>query len=82
MTRQLLQSADQLCDGKLVMAHEGVYSEVHVPFCGHAVLQEMSGSSIDAGDAMGARITGQQPNAMMEAIYKGIIDTFATKLDL
>ena len=27
-----------------MMAHEGGYSEVYVPFCGHAVLQEMSGS--------------------------------------
>ena len=39
MTRQMLQAADTLCDGRLVMAHEGGYSEVHVPFCGHAVLQ-------------------------------------------
>ena len=77
MTRQLLQAADDLCGGRLVMAHEGGYSEVHVPFCGHAVLQEMSGSNIDAGDAMGARIAGQQPNATMEAVYAKLIDDIA-----
>lgn len=82
MTRQLLQTADKLCNGRLVMAHEGGYSEVHVPFCGHAVLQEMSGSSIDAGDAMGARIAGQQPNKMMEAIYAKLIDDIASELGL
>ena len=82
MTRQLMKSADKLCSGKLVMAHEGGYSEVHVPFCGHAVLQEMSGSSIDAGDAMGARIAGQQPNAMMDVVYTGIIENIAKDLGL
>ncbi|MBL4874769.1 MAG: class II histone deacetylase [Rhodobacteraceae bacterium] len=81
MTRQLMQTADQLCDGKLVMAHEGGYSEVHVPFCGHAVLQEMSGSEIDAGDAMGARIAGQQPNEMMEQVFTNLIDEMSTKLN-
>lgn len=82
MTRQLMKAADHLCNGRVVMAHEGGYSEVHVPFCGHAVLQEMSGSSIDAGDAMGARISGQQPNEMMEKVYEEIIDTIARDLDL
>jgi len=82
MTRQLMQAADQLCNGKLVMAHEGGYSEVHVPFCGHAVLQEMSGSKIDAGDAMGARIANQQPNANMETIFNNIINEIAAELDL
>jgi acetoin utilization deacetylase AcuC-like enzyme len=82
MTRQLMQAADKLCNGRLVMAHEGGYSEVHVPFCGHAVLQEMSSSEIDAGDAMGARIAGQQPNAAMEAIYVNLIDEIAAELNL
>ncbi len=77
MTRALMQAAETLCGGRLVMAHEGGYSEVHVPFCGHAVLQEMSGSRIDAGDALGARIAGQQPSQAMQEIYRGIIDGFA-----
>ncbi len=77
MTRQLMQAAETLCNGRFVMAHEGGYSEVHVPFCGHAVLQEMSGSSIDAGDTLGARIAGQQPNAAMQAVFSGMIDDMA-----
>lgn len=77
MTRQVMQAADELCGGRLVMAHEGGYSEVHVPFCGHAVLQEMSGSANDAGDALGARIAGQQASAEMQIVYKKIIDTYA-----
>jgi len=77
MTRALMDAAEALCNGKLVMAHEGGYSEVHVPFCGHAVLQEMSASNIDAGDALGARIAGQQPSAAMNAVVAGMIDDFA-----
>jgi len=79
MTRDLMNAADELCEGRLVMAHEGGYSEVHVPFCGHAVLQEMSGSAIDAGDSLGARIKGQQPSATMQAVYQGIIEGYANK---
>ena len=43
MTRLLLAAADELCGGKLVMVHEGGYSESYVPYCGLAVLEEMSG---------------------------------------
>ncbi len=32
-----------LCGGKLVLVHEGGYSEVYVPFCGHAVLRGIVG---------------------------------------
>jgi len=77
MTCELMQAADTLCGGKLVMAHEGGYSEVHVPFCGHAVLQEMSGSKMDAGDTLGTRLAGQQPSCAMNAVYRNIIDGYA-----
>jgi hypothetical protein len=44
-----------------MMAHEGGYSEVYVPFCGHGVLEEMSGSKITAPDPMGAMYVKRQP---------------------
>ena len=43
MTKMLLEAADQLCGGRLVMTHEGGYSAMYVPYCGLAVLEEMSG---------------------------------------
>ncbi|MDR3464402.1 MAG: class II histone deacetylase [Xanthobacteraceae bacterium] len=43
MTRLLMDAAKRLCGGKLVMAHEGGYSESYVPYCGLAVLEELSG---------------------------------------
>lgn len=43
MTRLLMQAADELCGGRLVMSHEGGYSQMYVPYCGLAVLEEMTG---------------------------------------
>lgn len=77
MTRSVMEAADELCDGRLAMAHEGGYSEVHVPFCGHAVLGEMAQSAIVAADPLGARITAHQPDERMNAVYRGLIDEIA-----
>ncbi|MBW6506939.1 MAG: class II histone deacetylase [Rhodobacteraceae bacterium] len=61
MTRAMLAAAGQLCGGRLVAVHEGGYSEVHVPFCGHAVLEEMSGSALRAPDPLAATLAARQP---------------------
>jgi hypothetical protein len=36
------------------MSHEGGYSPVHVPFCGLAVLEELSGVKTTVDDPMAA----------------------------
>ena len=43
MARAVLDAAEGLCDGRVVMTHEGGYSPVYAPLCGVAVLEEMSG---------------------------------------
>ena len=43
MARAVLDAAERLCDGRVVMTHEGGYSPVYAPLCGVAVLEEMSG---------------------------------------
>jgi acetoin utilization deacetylase AcuC-like enzyme len=50
MTRLLLDAAERLCEGRLLMSHEGGYSPVYVPYCGVAVLQEMCGSPVKIED--------------------------------
>lgn len=67
MTERLMQVAGDLCGHRLVMAHEGGYSEVYVPFCGHLVLQKMAGSTVRIDDPMGERISAQQPTARLQA---------------
>ena len=74
MTRRTMALADDLCGGRLVMAHEGGYSEIYVPFCGHAVIQALSGSAVDAPDPFDDRLRKQQPNERFRALQREIID--------
>lgn len=43
LTERLMMAADRLCEGRLVMSHEGGYSPTYVPYCGLAVLETLSG---------------------------------------
>jgi len=43
LTRLLQDCARGLCGGRILMTHEGGYSEMYVPYCGLAVLEELSG---------------------------------------
>jgi acetoin utilization deacetylase AcuC-like enzyme len=43
LAQRVLDAADELCDGRVVMVHEGGYSTPYVPFCGLAVIEEMAG---------------------------------------
>lgn len=45
MTVRMMALADRLCGGRLVAIHEGGYSADYTPFCGLAVIEEMSGVS-------------------------------------
>jgi len=80
MTAHAMALADTLCDGRLVLVHEGGYSELHVPFCAHAVLAQMSGSPIEAPDPLAARITAHQPDAAYRAFAQGLIDEMVRAL--
>ncbi|WP_158810995.1 class II histone deacetylase [Beijerinckia sp. L45] len=43
MTATLMAVADELCGGKIAMSHEGGYSASYVPYCGLAVMEQLSG---------------------------------------
>jgi acetoin utilization deacetylase AcuC-like enzyme len=47
LTRTLLDAADRLCGGRLVVEHEGGYSEALVPFCALAIVEALSGIETD-----------------------------------
>jgi acetoin utilization deacetylase AcuC-like enzyme len=61
MTAQIGAVAEELCQGRLILTHEGGYSEAYVPFCGHAVLEELSGSRRKAPDPMAEIVAARQP---------------------
>jgi acetoin utilization deacetylase AcuC-like enzyme len=82
LTRAVMQAASTLCGGKLVLVHEGGYSEVYVPFCGHAVLEELSGAPVTAPDPLAPVLEKRQPDARFDAFAKGWIDEAAVALGL
>lgn len=62
MTRMLMEAADRLCGGRLVMSHEGGYSAMYAPYCGLAVMEEMAGirTHVDDPWALAMADWGQQ----------------------
>lgn len=80
LTDRVMADARDLCSDRLMMTHEGGYSEVHVPFCGHAVLERMSGSDIHAPDPFDPRTESQQPDADAQAYLRRRIDQVAAIL--
>ena len=80
MTAQVMEAADALCGGRLVMAHEGGYSEVYVPFCGHAVIARMAGSGVAAPDPFAETFAARQPGPAFARFAEGLIEDMARAL--
>jgi len=68
MTRRLMQAADALCGGKLVMVHEGGYSEAYVPFCGQAIMETLAARRTQVIDPFLDFLIAQQPPPEFEAL--------------
>ncbi len=71
LTRKMMAAADELCDGKLLLTHEGGYNTWTVPFFGLAVMEELSGAdtgTVDPFMEMAAALGCQdlQPHQMAE----------------
>ena len=77
MTAMTKGFANELCDDRLVLVHEGGYSEVYVPFCGHAVLEELSGSDISAPDPYAETFAARQPGPRFDALVSDLIGELA-----
>lgn len=73
MTRRVRAAAEQLCDGRLVLVHEGGYSEVYVPFCGHATLEALSSAPVSAPDPLAGTIAARQPGPHHDAMVDGLL---------
>ena len=63
LTRQVMDVADELCNGRLVLSHEGGYDATLAPFCALAIFEELSGvkSSIPEDGNPFSR-PGMEPN--------------------
>jgi len=52
LTQVMLGVAREVCDGRLVVCHEGGYSPAYVPYCGLAIVEELSGMRTDVADPL------------------------------
>ena len=77
MTAQVKALADRHCGGKLVVVHEGGYAEACVPFCGLAVIEELSGHRTEVQDPFSDFFALQQPSARFMALQRELIDEMA-----
>jgi acetoin utilization deacetylase AcuC-like enzyme len=71
-------AAHKHCQGRLLAFHEGGYSEFYVPFCGLAVVEEMSGFRTEVkdpslGDAENWGYQAMQPwqQAVIDKVKEG-----------
>jgi acetoin utilization deacetylase AcuC-like enzyme len=80
MTMKIKQAARDLCGGRLVLVHEGGYSEVYVPFCGHATLEALSGSAITAPDPLREVLDVRQPSTRFDGFLREVVRDFARAL--
>lgn len=80
MTTRIRALADDLCGGRLVLVHEGGYSEVYVPFCGHATLEALSDSAITAPDPFGDTMKTRQPGPRFDAFLRDVVRDMARDL--
>jgi acetoin utilization deacetylase AcuC-like enzyme len=69
--------AGDLCGGRLVAAHEGGYSEVMVPFCGLAVVEEFAGIATPVVDPFRLFLEENQPPADMVAFQRARLEAQA-----
>ncbi len=74
MTRLMRGVADEICAGRLVVVHEGGYSESYVPFCGLALIEALSDEKTEVEDPLMVAIKIQQPEARFNALQKQILE--------
>lgn len=80
MTTQVRQLAERLCQGRLVLVHEGGYSEAYVPFCGLATLEALSGIRTPVADPMLELIQKQQPGHAFNQLQRQLLEQQAAAL--
>lgn len=73
MTRRAKAAAAELCAGRLILVHEGGYSEAYVPFCGHATLEELAASRAAAPDPLAETLAKRQPGPRFNAFLDGLL---------
>jgi acetoin utilization deacetylase AcuC-like enzyme len=80
MTAAVMDLADRVCNGRIAVVHEGGYSESYVPFCGHALIEQLSGITTDVVDPILDFALLQQPNAAFQSFQRSLLEQQAASL--
>lgn len=65
-----------------MLVHEGGYAKAYIPFCGHAVIEELPGVHTEVVAPFLPMLEGQQPDADLRAFQRGAIERMAEELGL
>lgn len=76
IAERLLGIAEEVCKGKIVFSHEGGYSPVHVPFCGLAVLEALTGMETGVEDPVNISV-GESPTKALTNLQSEVIEQSA-----
>ena len=77
MTHLMKESAAEMCNNRLVVVHEGGYSESYVPFCGLALMEELSGEKTEIVDPYLEGQESLKSNPLFNDLQKQILDKMA-----
>ena len=81
MTQQAMGAAQRHCKNRLVIVHEGGYSEAYVPFCGQAIIEALSGITTPVVDPALELLINQQPDERVVRFQRQWIDDLAAQLN-
>ena len=77
MTELAMAAAERHCGGRLAIVHEGGYAEAYVPFCGHAVMEALSGIRTAVEDPLLGMAIAWQPEERFVAFQRQLIGEMA-----
>jgi len=80
MTKMLMATANEYCEDRLVLVHEGGYSEAMVPFCAHAIFEALTGIKSDVSDPDTASYIGWQPSKEFNEFHIAHLNNIAKKV--
>lgn len=82
LTEMTKAAAEDLCQGRLILVHEGGYSQAYVPFCGHATMEALSGApnSCTVPDPLAQTFAARQPSPRFDAFVSAWIADLASAL--
>jgi len=65
MAKTIKSLAGKHAEGRVICLHEGGYCKVYVPFCSHAIIEELSGISTDVEDPFIYAMAGTTYNILL-----------------